>query len=116
MDKCDFKSLCERIIDVVDREEFKPQIYMQEMFEGSSQEDNQTSRKKRRMSQAYTETCGGYINGKTEVVITIRLMSGGSFLDIAATIVADTRRRFSTQRCNARSATTRLLHLKELIM
>ena len=62
----------------------KPLSYIQEMFESDSLEDNQSSQKKRRMFQAHTEMCGGYLDGGTKVAITIRLMSGGLSLDITA--------------------------------
>ena len=35
------------------------------------------------MYYANCQTTGGYINGETKLAITLRLMNGGSYLDIA---------------------------------
>ena len=86
MNKCDFDALSQLIINDVGEEDFKPESYIKEHL--MSMEDDLSgsdlSQKKRRMYYAHCFTTGGYINGETKLAITLRLMAGGSYLDIAA--------------------------------
>ena len=86
MSKMDFDALCQVIITAVGEEDFKPESYIKEhlITTGEDHAGSTQKRKKRRMYDANCYTTGGYINGETKLAITLRLMTGGSFLDIAA--------------------------------
>ena len=72
MSKQDFDVLCNMIINAVGVEEFKPEWFIKERLSQHS------------MFKAHMQTTGGYMNGETKLAMTIRLMAGGSYMDIAA--------------------------------
>jgi hypothetical protein len=86
MTKEDFDALCLAIINAVGEEEFKPENFIKTDLTPTREDltGNTHHCKKRRMFYANCATTGGYINGETKLAITLRLMAGGSFLDIAA--------------------------------
>ena len=86
MSKMDFDVLCQVIITAVGEEDFKPESHIKEhlITMGEDHVESKQKHKKRRMYYANCCTTGGYINRETKLAITLRLMAGGSFLDIAA--------------------------------
>ena len=85
MEKSCFEELCNVIIDEVGEKEFKSQLYINTVL-NVPQEQVATPRLKRMRSMYHAQraTSGGYICGEVKVAITLRLLSGGSYLDLAA--------------------------------
>jgi len=65
-----FNNLCMRIIDKIGETIFRSENYIQ---------DGGMSKKKTAAAQSHT---GGYIAGEIKVAVTIRLLLGGSYLDL----------------------------------
>ena len=78
-----FDELCADIEEVVGEEEFKSEAYIERCLK-IEKEDYSTASKKRKMFYAHTTTSGGYIAGEVKLAITLRLLSGASYLDIGA--------------------------------
>ena len=71
-----FHLLCEKIEYGVGEEEFLSEEYIKKELQCKKN-------KKGKMFRAHMKTTGGYLSGETKVAITLRLLGGGSFLDIA---------------------------------
>ncbi|GFH49993.1 hypothetical protein CTEN210_06469 [Chaetoceros tenuissimus] len=83
MSKGCFKELCKKIKHAVGEEDFKSEEYIRSLHYFDDGESILNS-KKRRMFYANSFTTGGYICGEVKLAITLRLLAGGSYLDIAA--------------------------------
>jgi len=85
MSKECFDDLCSKIIDTKGQSEFKSEMYIETNLK---QKHNQnTSYKKRKRSSVYhanTFTSGEYICGEVKLAITLRILAGGSYLDLGA--------------------------------
>lgn len=81
MSKGCFMELCKRIRNAVGEDTFKSEEYIT-----TFQEKDVTSinYKKRRMAHARAFTSGECICGEVKLAVTLRLLAGGSYLDIAA--------------------------------
>ena len=71
-----FQLLCQRIESDVGEDKFLSERYIKEVIK------KQQSRK-RHIYNAHCETSGGYICGEVKVAITLRLLAGASYLDVA---------------------------------
>jgi hypothetical protein len=71
-----FNKLCNRIEHAVGRKQFKSEAYIEEL-----KKQGYTT-KESRMYQAALKTTGDYVSGETKVAMTLRLLAGGSYLDV----------------------------------
>ena len=72
MDRACFRELCFAIIGAVGESKFKSQAYIDAFLKGGSN-----------MYNANILSVGGYISGEIKLAITIRILAGGSALDLA---------------------------------
>ena len=73
-----FSMLCNRIIVHVGESNFKSEAYLDAYLRDNSYNDTFT-----RMHHAHLSTSGGYISGEVKLAIAIRMLAGGSALDLA---------------------------------
>lgn len=83
MSKACFKLLCIRIRNTVGEEEFKSEEYLRTQ-QNMENDETPINNKKRKMFYARTFNPGECICGEVKLAITLRLLAGGSYLDIAA--------------------------------
>jgi hypothetical protein len=71
MSKDCFKHLCDQIISAVGEKSFKSESFIETHLKNTS------------IHGAHEVTSGGYISGEVKVALTLRILAGGSYLDIA---------------------------------
>ena len=74
-----FDLLCEKIEAIVGEREFKSENYLQLLREGYKDNDLRTTN----IMLAHEKTTGGFISGEVKLALTLRLLAGGSYLDLA---------------------------------
>ena len=72
MPKGCFNLLCEKILDAVGEDVFMSESYLAEL-----------SGKTKSMHAAHAKTSGGYLCGEVKLAVMLRLMAGGSYIDIS---------------------------------
>ncbi len=78
--KC-FDYLCERIIENVGERDFKSEAYLRDFRNLEATGDdkpNQTN-----ILHAHEHTTGGFVSGEVKLALTLRLLAGGSYMDLA---------------------------------
>lgn len=73
-----FHYLCDRIIANVGEGAFKSEEYLYEMKHGYVVEDRQAN-----ILHAHEHTTGGFVSGEVKLALTLRLLAGGSYMDLA---------------------------------
>ena len=76
MDSNCFKLLCEKIEDVVGKENFLSEEFLELL------ETSHVHKKLKIMNNAHKHSTGGFISGEIRLAITLRLMAGASYLDL----------------------------------
>ena len=79
MSKDCFESLCDSIIENVGKRQFKSEAYLSE-FKGALAGNDLRSTN---ITRAHDETTGGFISGEIKLALTLRILGGGSYLDLA---------------------------------
>ena len=74
-----FDLLCQKIIAAVGESGFKSEAYIDAFLEG----DSFIFDRSKQMHQAQKLTSGGYVSGEIKLAIALRLLAGGSSLDLA---------------------------------
>ena len=74
-----FEYLCKRIVDNVGEREFKSEEYLHNMKFSDEFKDTKT----KNMMSAHEAHQGGFISGEVKLALTLRLLAGGSYLDLA---------------------------------
>ena len=74
-----FELLCKKIKHNVGAREFKSEAYLAEFGKDAKGNDLKTGN----ILRAHQATTGGFISGEIKVALTLRLMAGGSYLDLA---------------------------------
>ena len=72
-----FDELCSVIKDLVGEEEFKSEEYLS--FCLDDDDPNQSNN----IAKAHAKSTGGFISGEVKLAMTLRILGGGSFMDIA---------------------------------
>ena len=80
MDRQCFNELCTKIENMVGREEFKSQQYLDSHLAVS---DDNPSPQSAIMHRAHRSWSGGYICGEVKVALTLRIMGGGQYVDLS---------------------------------
>ena len=77
MSKEMFRQLCHQIIDVIGEEEFKSEDFINEKINSVrfGSQDN--------IFVAHAQSTGGIISGEVKVALTLRILGGGTYLDMA---------------------------------
>ena len=75
MSKDCFELLCEKIIENVGESEFKSEEFLKERMTEGNRSSN--------LMKAHLATTGGYICGEIKLALVLRLLAGGSYLDLA---------------------------------
>eukprot|EP00956_Cyclotella_meneghiniana_P038219 scaffold150376_cov62-Cyclotella_meneghiniana.AAC.3 len=75
MSKECFELLCEKIIENEGDDVFKSEDYLNEQLYNGGRESN--------LMRAHQETTGGFICGEIKLALTLRLLAGGSYLDLS---------------------------------
>jgi hypothetical protein len=70
--------LCDRIIANVSNSAFNSEEYLNELKHGYVVEDKQTN-----ILHAHEHTTGGFVSGEVKLALTLRLLAGGSYMDLA---------------------------------
>jgi hypothetical protein len=70
-----FERLCSTIVDIVGEKEFKREEYLCHLMEDHDPSDN--------IVVAHAYSTGGFISGEIKLATTLRLLGGGSFMDMA---------------------------------
>jgi hypothetical protein len=78
MDKECFKLLCERITDTVGQHEFKSEQYLDNLRNGVIGHKYLEA-----MDHAHRKSTGGFISGEIKLALTLRLLAGGSYMDLS---------------------------------
>ena len=84
MSKSCFKELCDDIINAVGEDVFKGEDYIKDILEGHQESMSRETAKRRRLYKCQKAASGGYICGEVKLAITLRLLAGASYLDLAA--------------------------------
>ncbi|KAL7544549.1 hypothetical protein ACHAWF_007926 [Thalassiosira exigua] len=74
-----FNYLCMRITDNVGEREFKSEDFLKNMKFC----DEFTDAKTKSLMTAHEKTTGGFISGEVKLALTLRLLAGGSYLDLS---------------------------------
>ena len=74
-----FQQLCNKIEDNVGSDDFKSERYLRELRLGL----NSFQLNKKKMEKAHTDSTGGFISGEIKLALTLRLLAGGSYLDLS---------------------------------
>ena len=83
MEKECFKQLSEDIINAVGEDTFKSEAYIENVLNVMEEIEPADVAKKRRIYNAQKAASGGYVCGEVKLAITLRLLAGGSYLDLA---------------------------------
>lgn len=75
MDRECFDALCDTIKNAVGEKEFKSEAYLQELYHMKTKEGQ--------MYRCNILSTGGYICGEIKVAVALRILAGGSYLDVA---------------------------------
>lgn len=78
MDKECFSHLCERIEEIRGEEEFKSENYLAQVRRGNAGDP-----KLRGILRCHNASTGGFISGEVKAAITLRLLAGRSYVDLA---------------------------------
>jgi len=81
MERGCFDYLCERIIDNVGEREFKSEIYLRDFKNGDATEADTLHQTN--ILHAHERTTGGFVSGEVKLALTLRLLAGGSYMDLA---------------------------------
>lgn len=74
-----FRHLCSRIEENVGESEFKSENYLNNLKQSSDPKDKMT----KKLMKCHEESTGGFISGEVKLAITLRILAGGSYLDLA---------------------------------
>jgi hypothetical protein len=75
-----FEYLCQRIIANVGEGEFKSEEYLNELKHGYVEG---VKVKDTNIANAHTHSTGGFVSGEVKLALTLRLLAGGSYMDLA---------------------------------
>jgi hypothetical protein len=78
MSKDCFACLCGCIEDNVGECEFKSDNFLHDLRQGRVKDDM-----KKKMLRAHDKSTGGFLSGEVKVALTLRLLAGGSYLDLS---------------------------------
>lgn len=78
MERQCFQFLCDCIIANVGEGAFKSEEYLNELKHGYIVEEKQTN-----ILRAHEHTTGGFVSGEVKLALTLRLLAGGSYMDLA---------------------------------
>jgi hypothetical protein len=81
MERGCFDYLCERIIDNVGERDFKSESYLRDFKNGDATEAD--TMHKTNILHAHEHTTGGFVSGEVKLALTLRLLAGGSYMDLA---------------------------------
>jgi hypothetical protein len=74
-----FQLLCDRIEANVGEEEFKSEEYLKNL----KHTDVESEKKKVNLMYAHEASTGGFVSGEIKLALTLRLLAGGSYLDLS---------------------------------
>ena len=74
-----FQHLCDRIVDNVGEIEFKSEEYLNNLQYSHDERDKKIIQ----MLHAHEGSTGGFVSGEVKLALTLRLLAGGSYLDLA---------------------------------
>ena len=77
MERGCFRSLCRKIEEAVGDSEFKSESYLRNLRTGAV-----PNSVKQKFDKIHQKTTGGFISGEIKVAMTLRLLAGGSYLDL----------------------------------
>ncbi len=78
-----FEYLCERIIENVGEREFKSENYLHDLKKGDANVIDSDNLRHTNILHAHENSTGGFVSGEVKLALTLRLMAGGSYLDLA---------------------------------
>jgi|EP00979_Chaetoceros_neogracilis_P009196 hypothetical protein len=78
MERGCFKLLCERIEENIGRSAFKSESYIRDLRCGRI-----ANKGKYKMDFAQRKSTGGFISGEVKLALTLRLLAGGTYMDLA---------------------------------
>ena len=70
-----FIRLCRKIAKGVGEEEFKSEAYLET--------ESRSNTKMAQIIRAHKESCGGFICGEVKLALSLRILAGGSYLDVS---------------------------------
>ena len=73
-----FKQLCTKIEEVIGEDVFKSEEYIKGLEDGT-----RGTALHQKMHKAHMKLDGGFLSGQTKVAIALRMLAGGSYLDLA---------------------------------
>ena len=76
-----FDYLCERIIDNVGESDFKSENYLCDFRNGEA--TGADTLDQTNILHAHEHTTGGFVSGEVKLALTLRLLAGGSYMDLA---------------------------------
>ncbi len=74
-----FRDLCSRIEENVGESQFKSEQYLRNLKQSSDPADKKTLK----IMKCHEKSTGGFISGEVKLAITLRILAGGSYLDLA---------------------------------
>jgi hypothetical protein len=87
-----FQLLCDRIEANVGEEEFKSEEYLKNL----KHTDIESEKKKVNLMYAHEASTGGFVSGEIKLALTLRLLAGGSHLDISSVKIIRSKRSRSS--------------------
>jgi hypothetical protein len=77
-----FDLLCKKIRANVGEDKFKSEEYLEELTNSLAPPDSIATCRLRRLAKAHLNDTGGWISGEVKLAITLRMLAGGSYLDL----------------------------------
>ena len=78
-----FDYLCQRIIENVGEREFKSEDYLRDFSNGDANVVDSDQLHQTNILHAHEKTTGGFVSGEVKLALTLRLLAGGSYMDLA---------------------------------
>lgn len=77
-----FDLLCKKIRANVGEDKFKSEEYLEDLTNSLAPPDSIATCRLRRLAKANLNDTGGWISGEVKLAITLRMLAGGSYLDL----------------------------------
>lgn len=74
-----FQHLCNRITAIVGEDEFKSEEYLDSIRHSNDPKE----RHMKSLMKAHEDSTGGFVSGEIKLAVTLRLLAGGSYLDLS---------------------------------
>ena len=78
-----FDYLCQRIIENVGEQDFKSEYYLRDLSNGDANVVDSDKLYTTNILHAHEKTTGGFVSGEVKLALTLRLLAGGSYMDLA---------------------------------